>query len=285
MTMKDRKLITFLAIFLISTLACSLTGNTNPSNVLQTLIPADAQTQVAGEAQTLVASMVAPVATELSGGGSGANNIACDNPLYPVVVGATWNYSLTGLLPDTFTRSITALTEDGFTDQDVFNSGAIRTGQWMCESGNLTNLDPADNLVSANVQTGSTSTDFQTTAMEGVTMPAGITSGTSWAQNFTIEGTQDLNGQQVGSRNVTSYSCTAIGDEAVTVAAGNFTAMRVDCQTNITITITMAGMEVPTSITSTSSTWYSPSVGMVKTDLVLSDGTTSNIELTSYNIP
>jgi hypothetical protein len=270
---------------LISTLACSLTGNADPASVLQTLIPAQAQTQVAGETQTPVTSVVTPADTDLAGGGSGATSSACDNPLYPVVVGATWNYSLTGPLSDTFTRSIAALTSDGFTDQDVFTSGAIRTGHWTCESGNLTNLDPGDNLVTAVVQTASSNTGFQTTAMEGVTMPSGITSGTSWTQNFTIEGNQDLNGQQVASKNVTSFSCTATGEESVTVAAGSFTAMRVDCQTNITITITMAGMEIPTSIISTSSAWYAPGVGMVKTDSMLSDGTTSSIELTAFNIP
>lgn len=283
--MKDRKLISVLTILLISTLACSLSGKADPASVLQTLIPAEAQTQVAGEAQTLVASVVAPAATELAGSGSGATSSACDNPLYPVGVGATWSYALTGPLPDTFTRSIAALTSDGFTDQDVFNSGATRTGQWTCESGNLTSLDPGDSSVTANVQTASSSSDFQTTAMDGVTMPTGITSGTSWTQNFTIEGNQDLNGQQVASKNVTSYSCTAVGEESVMVAAGSFTAMRVDCQANITITITMAGMEIPTSIRSTSSVWYATGVGMVKSDSLLSDGTTIRIELTAYNIP
>jgi len=283
--MKDRKLIAVLAILLISTLACSLTGSGNPVSAVQTLIPSEAQTLVAGEAQNLVASVVAPAATGLAGAGGGATSPACNNPLYPVVVGASWSYSLTGPLPDTFTRSIAALTTNGFTDQDIFGSGATRTGQWTCDSGDLISLDPGGGSVTANVQTASSSTDFQTTALDGVTLPAGVTSGTSWTQDFTLEGVQDLNGQQVTSKNVTSYSCTASGEESITVAAGSFTAMRVECLTNITITITMAGMDIPTSITSTSTSWYAPGVGMVKTDSLLSDGSTTSIELTAYNIP
>lgn len=284
--MKDHLRIALtLSILLITTLACSLTTNANPVNVLQTLVPAEAQTQAAGAAQDLVTTVVAPAVTELSNSTNGASSSACDNPLYPVVLGASWSYSLSGAISDTFIRSITNVTSDGFTDQDMFSSGTTRTGQWSCESGNLITLDPKNDSTTANVQTSSSSTDYQTTSQEGITLPAVVNSGTSWSQNFTIEGTQDLNGSQVASKNVTAYTCTAAGEESITVAAGTFNTMRVECQTNSTITITMAGMEIPTSITSNSTIWYAQGVGMVKEDSLLGDGSTTTTELTFYFIP
>lgn len=279
------KLIAIIVILLISTLACSLTGSANPLNAVQTLIPDEAQTLVAAQAQTLVASVMPPAATVPAGSG-GVTSSDCDNLLYPVVSGATWFYAVSGLLPDTFTRTIPAITADGFTDQDVFASGTTRTGQWTCDSGDLTALDPGSGPAdTANVQAGSLDSSFQTTAMDGVTLPAEINSGTAWTQNFTIEGDQDLNGQVIPSKNETSYSCTAVGEESVTVPAGTFTAMRVECLTNITITITMAGMEIPTELNFSSTTWYAPGVGNVKSDSILSDGSHAITELTAYNIP
>jgi hypothetical protein len=72
----------------------------------------------------------------------------CKNPLHPVIKGAAWTYSLSGITSGTFTRTITAIREDGFTDQDVYDSGVTRTGEWKCEDGTLTALSPAEGLSS-----------------------------------------------------------------------------------------------------------------------------------------
>lgn len=287
------KILAFMIILMISTLACSLTGSADPASAIQTLIPDEAQTMVASGAQTLIASVVPLTATETAEPGIDPGNVFsangdCGNILYPVVDGATWNYDVNSNIPTTFTRSISTLTPEGFTDQDIFASGTIRTGQWTCDSGALTALDPGsvtgtDN--SANIQTTGLFAEFQTTSMDGVTLPAVVTSGTSWAQNVTLEGTQNIAGQDVYSKSTSTYNCTATGNESVTVPAGTFTAMRVECQTNITITVTMAGVEIPTNITFNSTIWYAPGVGMVKTDSLLSDGTSSSTLLTDYNIP
>lgn len=289
--MKDRKLIAVLAILLISTLACSLTGSANPANAIQTLIPNDVQTLIPVEAQTLVASMIAPAVTEISGADSeswsGATSSACDNPLYPVVPGATWNYAITGPYTDSFTRSIASLDIDSFTDQDAFGSGTTRTGHWTCETGNLTALDPSEGMAdTAYVQTEGLDSAFKTTALDGVTLPANITPGTSWNQDITLEGVQSFNGQDVLTKSQTSYNCTAVVYESVTVPAGTFDTIRVDCQVLITITINMSGLIIPTTIESSKSTWHAEGVGMVRSiDFLTNDGTTGTIELTSYNIP
>ena len=228
----------------------------------------------------------APTEGGAPAGGGGSASGACANPLYPVVMGATWTYSMTGATPGNFTRSIVAVAADGFTDQDVFDAGTTRTGQWKCDSGALTALDPGSGgAPTANVATSAMSADFKTTAMDGVTLPANVTAGTTWSQSFTIEGTQSINGTDVQSKNQSNYNCTAGATESVTVAAGTFDALKVDCQSDMTITITMNGVDVPTNVNTTSTTWYAPGVGQVKTVTTLSDGSTSTIELVSYTIP
>jgi len=71
----------------------------------------------------------------------------------------------------------------------------------------------------------------------------------------------------------------------VTVPAGTFDAVRMDCKTDIAITITMNGVDVPTNVSMTSKMWYAPGIGMVKSDNVLSGDMTNTIELTAYTIP
>ena len=83
---------------------------------------------------------------------------ACANPYLPIIVGATWNYNLTGPENDTFTRSILAVNADGFTEQDVFGVGVTRQGEWKCENGNLVALNPSGGG-SASVSAEGTSVD------------------------------------------------------------------------------------------------------------------------------
>ena len=88
----------------------------------------------------------------------------CKNPLHPVIQGAEWTYSLSGISTGTFTRTITAVREDGFTDQDVYDSGITRTGEWKCEDGTLTALSPAEGL-SSMIQSSGATVQFETTAV------------------------------------------------------------------------------------------------------------------------
>jgi hypothetical protein len=208
----------------------------------------------------------------------------CKNPLHPVIKGAEWTYSLSGITTGTFIRTITAVREDGFTDQDVFDSGVTRTGEWKCEDGTLTALSPAEGL-SGMVQAEGTTAQFKTTQSQGVTLPAIVTPGSAWTQNFTLEGTQTIAGSSAESTGDMSYSCKAADIETVSVPAGVFDAVRVGCQINATITVNMAGLEVPTEWASATTIWYARDIGMVKTENELSGVGHSSIELTSYTIP
>jgi hypothetical protein len=191
---------------------------------------------------------------------------------------------MSGISSDTFTRSIVAVSADGFTDQDVFGSGVTRTGEWRCNAGALIALNPAAGST-ATVQTSGLDANFQTTALDGLTLPATVSAGDTWSQNLTIEGTQNINGVEAQSKNVVAYSCTAGGTESVTVPAGTFDALRVTCQITMDITINMSGLEVPSQISSTDTIWYAPGVGMVRTESAIAGIGGSTIELTAYSIP
>jgi hypothetical protein len=208
----------------------------------------------------------------------------CANQLYPVLAGATWTYELTGTTSDTITRSIASVSADGFADQDTFASGAVRTGQWNCDAGALTALDPVGST-SATVQRNGEIADFHTTALDGVTLPASVVAGTAWSQTISIAGTLTVNGKTADATNDTSLSCTANGMENVTVPAGSFDAMKVTCQNSVKITVTLQGITVPVpEMTFTSQSWYAPGVGMVKS-VASGDGLDTTTSLTSYSLP
>ena len=66
---------------------------------------------------------------------------------------------------------------------------------------------------------------------------------------------------------------------------GTFNAVRADCKIDSKITVTMSGVEVPTDVSTTSTMWYAPDVGLVKIAEVISGSDSVTIELTSYKIP
>jgi hypothetical protein len=266
--MKPKHLSFFLAsiALLASMLACNL-GVPAPTD------SDAAQTPETGNPQTGPVTEAANV--------PGAS--ACANPYLPIIAGATWYYNLTGPENDTFTRSIPAVNADGFTEQDVFGVGVTRQGEWKCENGNLVALNPSGGG-SASVSAEGTSVDFQTTAIEGVTLPASINPGDSWSQSLTLEGTQTINGESFPASNQVSQNYTAMGNESVMVPAGTFDAMRVDCQVTMNITLDMGGNPLATTIALNNSNWYAIKVGLVKI-VSTGSGLDSTIELTSYSIP
>ena len=208
---------------------------------------------------------------------------ACANPLYPVATGVTWDYILSGTVNDNFVRKINSVDISGFEDQDTFSTGVTRTGEWKCEDGALIALDPSGGS-SANVQLSTASGDFTTTSMSGVTLPAAINAGDTWSQSTTLEGTVTFNTRQADATNDFTNDCTANGNEAISVAAGDFNAMKVTCQTHMVITVSIEGATVPTTIDINTVSWYAPGVGLVKA-LSTGNGFDTATELTSYVIP
>ncbi len=212
----------------------------------------------------------------------------CGNPLLPTAAGATWHYDMTGTTTDTFTRSIQAADSSGFTDQDLFHdSGATRSGKWTCSSGNLTSLDLVGELTATASRPSNLlpALAFQTTDSSGVTLPARINAGDSWTQTTSLDGTAVVNLKNVDATSDVSVNCTAAGTESVTVPAGTFDAMRLDCQIDQLITVTVGeGQAAPAHINYTTTYWYARNVGLVRS---VTNGANldTTISLASYTIP
>jgi hypothetical protein len=230
-------------------------------------------------APTEAPTISVPTAEAPTGNSSGA----CANPYLPVIVGATWNYKLTGAVSDTFTRSILSLDAGTFTDQDVFGNGISRQSQWNCDNGNLTALNPSGG-VSSSVNTENVTVNFETTELSGITLPAAINPGDTWSQTATLEGTQVINGVEIPAKNQFTANCTAVGIETVTVEAGTFDAMHFDCPVTMNITITMQDAPIEHAITFNSSNWHAQDIGLIKT-VTTGEGLNSTIELVSFTIP
>ena len=174
------------------------------------------------------------------------------------------------------------VTADGFKDQDVFTVGITTTGEWKCDNWTLIALEPSG-TPSATIQDENFSAEFKTTSWDGVTLPAALKAGDTWTQNFTLEGVETIAGMQFNAKNVTAISCTAGATESVTVQAGTFDAVRVDCQSDSIVTVTTNSTDIPTTISMTWTNWYAPNVGLVKTDSTADIN--EDMELTSYQIP
>lgn len=172
---------------------------------------------------------------------------------------------------------------DGFVEEDVYDSGVTRQAEWKCENGNLVALDPPGGS-SSTVYTEGVEVDFETTQLEGITIPAVINPGDTWTQSLTLEGTETINGEVFPARNQITYNCTAVGLESVTAPAGAFEAMRADCNTIMDLTLTMNGSDFQTRLDLTSSSWYAPNIGLVKT-VSTGSGLDSTVELTSFTLP
>ncbi len=224
----------------------------------------------------------AATATSPTNASTAAASSNCNLQYYPVVNGASWSYTMSGEVSGQFTRSITEVKPDGFTDQDVFSAGVTRTGQWDCDDG-LIALQPQAGI-SAMVQAKNLSGNLHTTGNSGVTIPDNLGPGATWNQDISVEGTQSINGQDVPTKAHVIMQCSAGSAEPITVAAGKFDALRVECKYDMNVTVTVSGVTLPVEITSTQVAWYAAGVGMVKAEETIASGLTT-IELASYHIP
>jgi hypothetical protein len=185
---------------------------------------------------------------------------------------------MSGPVGDTFTRSIVNVRENGFDDQDVFSAGVTRQGSWECREGNLISLTPASgpSVAAAGMQMNAT-----VESNTGLTFPADPRPGMEWRQNIVLAGRFEREGTSMEARSVMDLSCKAVGMERVSVPAGDFEALRVDCSHKTDISFS----GVPAfSMTETNASWYARGVGWVKTR-GSSDAGVTEIVLLSYTIP
>ncbi|MCS6908167.1 MAG: hypothetical protein RML93_09835 [Anaerolineales bacterium] len=275
----------FLLSLVLSSLACTLGGllpteGTQPtaevpSSPLETTpFPPEEEQETPSPQPTTAEPTASPTAQATLPLPTGQ----CQNEFYPVVQGATWQYQMSGVSSDTFVRSITAVREDGFDDQDVFGMGTVRQGSWACRAGDLIALTPGGG---AFVSAGTMQTNFTVESNQGISLPANPQLGQGWSQAIAYRGQSEMGGTSFKTRTFLERSCVAANFERVRVPAGEFEALRVDCSTKIDFSIS----DMSTfSVSETGSVWYASGVGMVKSS---SSDQAANIEivLLTYNIP
>jgi hypothetical protein len=260
------------AAILLGSLACESssisTATAAPTLAATTAAPTEPATIT--EAPT-----AAPVSSE-----------ACQNPFYPVIEGASWEYAGTWSIhgPLSLTRSIAEVHADGFSDQDVWSTGLTRAARWTCKDGNLQVLD----LGTAAGTVSSTSMQLvaDNVVADGYIIPAAVNPGDTWTETLDITGKAVISqNTSAPAHNQATVDCTAGDTESVTVAAGTFEALKIDCNVHMTVTVKLAGLNLsPTEIKSAATSWFAPSVGLVKAEAT-SDLESYSYELQSYTIP
>ena len=203
----------------------------------------------------------------------------CGNTYFPNKVGDKWEYSGTNSFIGNYTRtdSITSSSDVTFT-QDTTLAGVMYSVPYDCSSTGITSTNPVQQYAGALLNSPNTPVNINLTSNTGTSLPSKINPGDSWQQTADFEATSpQLN---VNGRFVFEY--TAVGIEDVTVSAGNYHALRVDC----TIRIEVTGLHILAG-TFTTTTWLAPGIGVIKTEgtsHITGVDFTDNMQLTSFTL-
>ncbi len=247
-----------------------------------TLLACNLLTQASGSSGSTTPAVQANGPAQASSAGG------CSNRYYPVQQGATWTYKISGLPtgPSTYVDTITAVSQDKFTDAAVFDNKLTRTSDWSCKPEGLLELSLGNGAVA--ITSSNTQAEFTVTKSSGVTLPANISSGQSWTYQLDLQGKMTLQNTQTTSQGTAGYQLKALGNESVTVPAGIFTAMKVQIEGTFNVQVSVSGINMPIAVTDNSTAWYAPGVGMVKlTDAsnLMGQSINATTELQSYKIP
>jgi hypothetical protein len=212
----------------------------------------------------------------------------CSNPLYPVKPGATWTYKSAGSLSGdySFTDTITALRDDGFTLTSQFENLSIAQ-EWACKPEGLASLTFGGGIA-AGISTSGVKMDLTTTNVQGVILPKAVNPGDQWPYSLDFEGSMEYSGASADTQGTASFTFNALGEESVTVPAGTFNAMKIHVDLTLDMQVTYSGFNTPAVFTTSSDVWFAPGVGWVKATSsgeVLGTAYNETIELQSYNIP
>ncbi len=208
---------------------------------------------------------------------------ACANVYFPVAPTALWNYHVSGSPTGDYDYSsiISSVNAAAFTVDNHFGD-LVTSISWECNLTGLAALSPGG---SASIESPNAMFTYTVTGSEGDTLPAAIETGDTWIQTLSLHGEHTTSGGSVFTSDGTYTShYSAAGFEEIKTAAGNFTAMRVDIESNWNLKTTISGITVPVHLNITSSVWFAPGVGMVK-NITVFEGATTTVELTSYSLP
>ncbi|MBI2214365.1 MAG: hypothetical protein HYU52_12025 [Acidobacteria bacterium] len=175
----------------------------------------------------------------------------CSLAHYPVAVGNVSEYKTTSKQLDaegnvvseassTYTEEVAAIDANSYRTKNV-SAGNASESKWLCGNDGIAleyDVYPETKITSS-----------------GVSIPATMEVGGSWAQSFAMEGP--------GVNQSTRTTNRVTKREMVSVPAGTFEAWRVDWES----TTTLPGNEAPNVIRGVA--WYATSVGLVKSSVTV----------------
>jgi hypothetical protein len=200
--------------------------------------------------------------------------LACDHPYFPIREGAGWSYqtSSPGLAPYSYQQSLRDVSAERFTMVSVFDDFTQEI-TWNCSESGLTATEYGSSTPGFT---------FETLAVSGVTMPpAGEWRvGTEWENSFEVQGSMTQEGVTVALSGTIATKSRIVAQEQIKVAAGSFTAHKIESQSAMRLVSNVLGMMIPMNFDSISWAWYAEGVGLVRSE---TDGSVT--ELTAYSIP
>jgi len=269
----------YLGLFLVFILitACSSAGGSSTQQAADPTeaAPSSTNTQIQVTEAPTIASGTTPIAATAS----------CVNAYYPVREGSTWTYQSTGSPAGnySFTDTITALRPDGFTLTSKFDK-LTRTQEWACRPEGLVALQLGGGaLTSQNLKL-----EVATQNTSGVSYPAAIAAGDQWDYALDFTGKMELAGSSGEAKGNDKSHFTALGMESVTVPAGTFNALKIQVDTILDISVTVQGVGVPVTFSSSYIYWFVPDTGWVKasgTGSIGGEAFAETIEMQWYNLP
>jgi hypothetical protein len=207
--------------------------------------------------------------TEDAGEAEGAAGLIgrgdCANPYYPVVDGVTRRYRLEASAGGTveYAETIAGATRGRFTLVSQLGDLTVRQ-EWACTTRGLVALRFRDGAA-AGLSARDVEVGFETTGVEGVTIPSDVGPGSRWTQTFRIAGRQRVPGvgrARTSGRVVVRF--VAGGVESVTVPGGTFEALAIDVAFRFDLRVKAAGVAEDLDVVSTGTMWLAPGVGTVR---------------------
>lgn len=193
-------------------------------------------------------------------------NDECDNPYFPVVNGASWQYNLsTGI---STLHSMTTGSDKTFTITVESEKNEF-TLDGSCTDDGIILLDVPG--ISSTYSGEDGSSTLTTTNDDGVTLPNDVQIGDDWSQTISVTGSSDGN-VTLSAQIDSDYK--AIGYEIVSTPLGPINALKVEN----TGSLSMRGEAV---MDTHGFIWYGQGIGVVKNTV---DDTFEAI-LDTYNIP
>ncbi len=217
---------------------------------------------------------------------------ACVNAYYPATptLKRTYKTSFAGnsLSPSTYTESFKNFTSDGYTYRMNFEprESAKAGGEALTLEGGIKCSPQGLMLMEyANLQAGNAmNVKVKTTKAEGVTYPVESEwkVGKKWNMKYDVEMQFDqklMPQMKVNPQGTYEMDWEIVGQEAVTVPAGTFDALKVILTFKNNISMSMGGVKIPSGAAFQSTVWVAKDVGMVKTVMDKANATTELISL------